>query len=258
MKGTITAMATGLAAAMLFMHAGIVEAAEIKVLCAEAMKPVFNDLARDFERGNGDKVTAAYATAGVLANRIRGGELADVVIMPRSAFNPLVIEGRISVASVTRVAQSPLAVAVPAGVPKPDISTVAAFKRTLLAAKSISYPDPARGGAIGIQAARVIDRLGLSEQLKSRTNLTLAGEFREILAKGQADLAIVPPVAVVNYPGVDLVGPLPAELQNTTDFDFMAGVDANAKEPAAAKAFIQYLLSGAAVRVIKARGLEPG
>ena len=258
MKKTISWIATGFAAVMLFMQAGIVESAEIKVLCAEAMKPVFEDLVRDFERASDNKVTAAYATAGVIANRIRGGELTDGVIMPRSVFSPLVNEGKIVSGSATRVAQSLLAVAVPAGAPKPDISTVEAFKRTLLAAKSITYPDPTKGGAIGIQAARVIDRLGLTEQLKSKTTLTLAGEFREILAKGQAELAIVPPVAVVNYPGIDLVGPLPAELQNTTDFDFMAGIDANAKESAAAKALIQYLLSPAAARVIKAKGMEPG
>ena len=257
MKKTLTSMATGFAAVMLFVHAGLVEAAEIKVLCAEAMKSVFNDLARDFERASGDKVTAAYATAGVLANRIRGGEPTDGVIMPRSVFSPLVNEGQIVSASATRVAQSPLAVAVPAGASKPDISTVEAFKRTLLTAKSMTYPDPTKGGAIGIQAARVIDRLGLTAQLKSRTTLTLAGEFREILEKGQAELAIVLPVAVVDYPGIDLVGALPSELQNT-ELDFMAGIDAHAKEPAAAKALIEYLLSPAAARVIKARGLEPG
>ena len=258
MKKSIWRIATGFASVMLSMQAGIVEAVEIKVLCAEAMKPIFEEIARDFERTSGDKVTAAYTTAGVIANRIRGGELTDGAIIPRAAFSPLVNEGKIASGSATRVAQSLLAVAVPAGAPKPDISTVEAFKRTLLAAKSITYPDPTEGGAIGIQAARVIDRLGLTDQLKSKTTLTPAGEFRDILAKGQAELAIVQPVVVMNYPGIDLVGPLPAELQNTTDFDIMAGIGANAKEPAAAKALIQYLLSPAAARVIKAKGMEPG
>jgi molybdate transport system substrate-binding protein len=258
MKKSISRITTGFAAVMLLMQAGIVAAAEVKVLCAEAMKPAFVDLARDFERTSGHKVTVAYATAGVIRDRIRGGELADVAIMPRATFDPLVTERKVAADSATRVAQSPLAVAVPAGAPKPDISTVEAFKRTLLAAKSITYPDPTKGGAIGIQAARVIDRLGLTEQLKSKTTLTPAGEFREILAKGQAELAIVQPIAVLNYPGVDLVGPLPAELQNMTDFVFLAGIGANAKEPAAAKALIQFLLSPAAARVIKTKGMEPG
>lgn len=258
MKKSISWIAIGFAAAMLSMQPRIVEAAEIKVLCAEAMKPVFEEIARDFERTSGDKVTATYSTAGVIAYRIRGGELTDGAIIPRAAFSPLVNEGKITSGSATRVAHSLLAVAVRAGAPKPDISTVEALKRTLLAAKSITYPDPTEGGAIGIQAASVIDRLGLTDQLKSKTTLTPAGEFRDILAMGQAELAIVQPVVVVNYPGIDLVGPLPAELQNTTSFDFMAGIGANAKESAAAKALILYLLSPAAARVIKAKGMEPG
>jgi molybdate transport system substrate-binding protein len=257
-KKSISWIAIGFAAAMLSMQPRIVEAAEIKVLCAEAMKPVFEEIARDFERTSGDKVTATYSTAGVIAYRIRDGELTDGAIIPRAAFSPLVNEGKITSGSATRVAHSLLAVAVRAGAPKPDISTVEALKRTLLAAKSITYPDPTEGGAIGIQAASVIDRLGLTDQLKSKTTLTPAGEFRDILAMGQAELAIVQPVVVVNYPGIDLVGPLPAELQNTTSFDFMAGIGANAKESAAAKALILYLLSPAAARVIKAKGMEPG
>jgi molybdate transport system substrate-binding protein len=243
---------------LLSMQAAIVAAAEIKVLSAVAMKPALDEVAREFERTSGHQVTVAYATAGIIRDRIRGGELADVAIMPRSAFDPLVTEGKIASDTVTRVAQSLIAVAVQAGAPKPDIGTVEAFKRTLLAAKSIVYPDPTRGGATGIHAARVIERLGLTEQLKSKTTLTPAGEYAEVVSKGQAELAIVQPIVVMNYPGVDLVGPLPAELQNTTDFVFLAGIGGNAKEPAAAKALIQHLLSPTSARVIKAKGMEPG
>jgi molybdate transport system substrate-binding protein len=127
-----------------------------------------------------------------------------------------------------------------------------------LAAKSIVYPDPTKGGATGIHAARVIERLGIAEQMKPKTTLTPAGEYADVLAKGEAEIAIVQPIVVMNFPGVDLVGPLPAELQNTTDFVFMAGVSATAKEPAAAKELIRYLLAPAAARVIKAKGMEPG
>jgi molybdate transport system substrate-binding protein len=257
MKKSISRITTALAALMLLMQPGIVEAAEIQVLAAEAIKPALDDIFREFESASGHKVTAAYATAGVIRDRIRGGDLVDLAIMPRSAFDPLVTESKIAAGSATKVAQSLIAVAVRAGAPKPDISTVEAFKRTLLAAKSIVYPDPTKGGAVGIQAARVIKRLGLTEQLKSKTTLTLGGEFREILAKGQAELAIVVPIVVMNYPGVDLVGPLPAELQSMTDFVFLAGIGTNAKEPAAAKALIQFLLSPAAARVIRAKGMEP-
>jgi molybdate transport system substrate-binding protein len=257
-KKRVSRIVTGLATVMLSVQTSLVEAAEIKVLSAEAMKPAFDELVRDFERVSGDKVTVAYATAGVIGNRIRGGELADMAIMPKSVFDALVTEGKIVAGSVTKVAQSLLAVAVPAGAPKPDISTVDAFKRTLLDAKSITYPDPTKGGAIGIEAARVIERLGLTDQLKSKTTLTAAGEFREVLAKRQAELAIVQPIVVMNFAGIDLVGPLPAELQPRVAFAFLAGIGAEAKEPAAAKALFQYLLSPAAARVIKAKGMEPG
>ena len=233
-------------------------AVEIKVSSAEALKPAFDELVREFERINEIVVTVAYAPAGVIGNRMRRGELADVAIMPKSVFDALVTEGKILADSVTRVAQSLLAAAVPAGAPKPDISTVEAFKRTLLNANSITYPDPTKGGAIGMEAARVIERLGLTQQLKSKTILTVAGEFREVLAKRHAELAIVQPIVVMNHTGIDLVGPLPTELQPVAALAFLAGIGANARNPTAAKALIRYLLSPAAARVIKAKGMEPG
>ena len=105
----------------------------------------------------------AYATAGVIRDRIRGREPTNVAIMPKSAFDPLVVEGKIAPETATRIAQSLISLAVPAGAPKLNIGTVEDFKRALLAAKSIVYPDPTKGGAIGVHAARVIERLGLSE-----------------------------------------------------------------------------------------------
>jgi len=235
-----------------------VNAAEIKLLSAVAMKPALDDLALEFERRTGHKVTVAYATAGVVSNRIRDGEYIDVAIMPRSAFDPLIKQGKIATGSVVVVARSLVAVAVRTGAPKPDISSVEALKRSLLAAKSIVYPDPTKGGATGIHAARVIERLGITAEMKPKTTLTPAGEYAEIVARGEAEIAIVQPMVVLNVPGVELVGPLPDELQNTTDFVFLAGIGVSAKEAATASAFIKYLLAPDAARVIKAKGMEPG
>src|SRR5439155_24018671 len=137
-------------------------AAEIKVLSAVAMKAAIDDLAREFERGTGHAIKVDYATAGQVRDRIRDGEAFDVAIMPASAFDPLVAQGRIAAPSATVVARSLVAIAVPAGAPRPDISTVDAVKRSLLAAKSVVYPDPAKGRATGIHAARVIERLGIA------------------------------------------------------------------------------------------------
>lgn len=229
----------------------------IKVLSAEAMKPVLDALVSEFERVSRNLVTVGYAPAGVIANRMRSGEPADLVIVPKLVFDALVTEGRIATGSATKIAQSVLAVAVAAGAPKPDISTVEAFKCTLLNARSITYPDPKKGGAIGIEAARVIDRLGLTNRLKPKTTLTSAGEFRGVLARRQAELAIVQPIVVIDCAGIDLVGPLPCELQPRAALAFLAGIGTDAKEPAAADALRQYLASPAAAQLFEAKGMLP-
>jgi molybdate transport system substrate-binding protein len=181
-----------------------------------------------------------------------------VAILPRSAFDPVVTAGKIAAGSAVTVARSLVAVAVRRGAPKPDISSPEALKRALLAATSIVYPDPARGGATGIHAARVIERLGIAEEMKPKTTLTPAGEYAGVLARGDAELAIVQPIVVLGVPGVEIVGPLPDELQNKTDFVFMAGVGANAKNTEAAHTFIKHLLAPESARVIKTKGMEPG
>ena len=236
----------------------VANAAEIKVLSAVAMKPALDDLAREFERRTGQTVKMAYATAGVVRDRVRDGEAADVAILPKSAFDPLVTQGKIAPGTPTIVARSLVAVAVPAGAPKPDISTPEALRRSLLGAKSIVYPDPTKGGATGIHAARVIERLGISAEMKPKTTLVPGSEYADVLARREAELAIVQPMVVLGVPGVDLVGPLPAELQNTTDFVFWAGVVASAKDRVTASAFIKSLLAPDAARAIKAKGMEPG
>ena len=233
-------------------------AAEIKVLSAVAMKPALDDLSREFERRTGHAVKADYATAGIVRDRIREGEAIDVAIAPRSAFDPLLTQGRIAAGTATVVARSLVAVAVPAGAPKPDISTVDALKRALLAAKSVVYPDPTKGGATGIHAARVIERLGITAEMKPKTTLVPGSEYADVLAKREAELGIVQPMVVMGVRGVELVGPLPAELQNKTDFVFWAGVGAAAKETELASTFIRYLLTPEAARTIKSKGMEPG
>jgi molybdate transport system substrate-binding protein len=236
----------------------VANAAEIKVLSAVAMKAALDDLAREFERRTGHTVNMAYATAGIVRDRIRDREAVDVAILPRSAFDPLVKLGKIAPGTATVVARSLVAIAVPAGASKPDISTVDALRRSLLAAKSVVYPDPTKGGATGIHAARVIEQLGISAEMKPKTTLVPGAEFAEVLARREAELGIVQPMVVLGVPGVELAGPLPAELQNTTDFVFWAGVVASAKEPVTASAFIKSLLAPEAARAIKAKGMEPG
>jgi molybdate transport system substrate-binding protein len=258
MKKMIRLAAAGITATILSTQAGVANAAEVKMLSAVAVKSALDELIAGAERATGHKVAVAYATAGVLRDRIKAGEAFDITILPRPFMDPLVAQGTIAPASATVFARSLVSVGVRAGAPKPDISTAEAFKRTMLTAKSISYADPAKGGGSGIHAASVIERLGIAEEMKPKTKLVPGAESVDLVANGEAEIAIVNTPVIVGKPGVELVGPLPAELQNTTDFVFFVGVGANAKEPDAAKALIKYLQAPEAARIIKGKGMEPG
>jgi molybdate transport system substrate-binding protein len=241
----------------LALQLGTVAAAEVKVLSTEAFKPAFEDIARGFEQASGHKVTVSYATAGVLAEQIRKGAAADVTILPKPMFDVLAAEGRLDAAAAAPIGQSLFALAVPAGAAKPDISTVDALKRTLLAAKSLTYPDPTRGGGIGVYAAKVVERLGLTEQLRSKTTFTVAGEFRELLATHKAEMAFVLPTVVHGNPAIDVVGTLPAELQSPTEFVFTAVPGPKASDAAAGAALVRYMKSPAAVQILTGKGMAP-
>lgn len=243
---------------MLSSHIKVAHADELKVLGAVAMKGPLDELAAGFERATGHKVIIAYATAGVLRDRIKGGEDFDVTILPRPAMDPLVALGSIAPVSATVIARSLVSVGIRSGAPRPDISTVEAFKRTMLGAKSISYADPTQGGGSGIHAANVMERLGIAGEMKAKTTLVPGPESVDLVAKGEAEFAIVNTPVIVSKTGVELLGPLPVELQNTSDFVFFAGIAASSKQTDAAGALIKYLQAPDAARVIKARGLEPG
>jgi molybdate transport system substrate-binding protein len=152
-----------------------------------------------------------------------------------------------------------IGVAVRAGATKPDISSVEAFKRALLAAKSIVYTDPAVGGTSGIHFAKVLDRLGIAQEIKAKSILNAQAAITpsaEIVARGEAELGIQLISEIVSVPGAELVGPLPAELQAMTVLS--AGIVINAQEADAARALFKFLTSPAAASVIKAAGMEPG
>ena len=145
-KHSILAVVASLGCLILVGQGAVAHASEVRVLSAVAMRAALDDLASEFERETGHKVTIAYATAGVVRDRIQGGEMVDLTILPRPAMDPLVVQGKIAPDTVTIFARSAVSVAVRAGASKPDISTVEAFKGAMLAAKSVAYADPARGG----------------------------------------------------------------------------------------------------------------
>ena len=231
---------------------------DIKVLSAVVMRPVLPDIASDFERTTGHKVAIDFATAGVLRDRIRAGEVADVTILPRPTLDALLKEGKLVAASDVVVGYGNVGVAVRAGAPRPDVSSVEGFKRSLLAAKSVVYADPAQGGASGIHFARVLERLGIAEQMKPKTKLIPGAGSGEVVARGEGEIAISGTMDLVRVPGADYVGPLPAELQNKTDFVYVAAVVANSRHPEEAKALIRSFLTPSARATIKSKGMEPG
>jgi molybdate transport system substrate-binding protein len=159
---------------------------------------------------------------------------------------------------VTALASAGISVAMLKGAPKPDISSPDALKRTLLAAKSISYVDPASGGASGIHFAKVLDRLGIANEMQSKTvfpNPKTPAEVGVVVANGEAEIGVHLIQELMSVAGIDLVGPLPGDLQATTVFS--AAIMTGAKEAAAAKALVDFLRTPESAKVIKAKGMEP-
>lgn len=214
------------------------------------------DLRPKFERATGHKLAITFATLGAAVIRVQAGETADVVIIPRQGIESLVKEGKAGANNVTVLAHSNIGVAVRKGAPKPDISSPEAFKRTLLAAKSITYSNPADGGASGVHFAKVLDRLGIANEMKPKTVfMPKAGTVATLVANGEAEIAVQQIQELVSVSGVEVIGPLPADLQATTVF--AAAIMTGAKEVEAGKALVNFLLTPDAAATIKSKGMEP-
>lgn len=236
---------------------GAAGAAEIRILSAAGMGPVLKEIAGEFERASGHKLMMEFATAGAIAKRVVGGEAADVVIVTAPQMAGLVKEGKVQAGSATPVAKSGVGIAVKSGSPRPRVASVDDFKKALFAAKTVVYADPAGGGAAGIHVAGMLQRLGIAEQLKPKIRLATGGNISEVtLAQGDGALGMTQISEIVGKPGVELVGPLPEEVQLYTTFT--AGTAAGAKQAGAANAFIKFLKGPAAAAVIKAKGMQAG
>jgi molybdate transport system substrate-binding protein len=236
---------------------GMVQAGEVKLLSALVMKPALTDLSGSFEPTSGHQLAVAYDSAGAVTKRIQSGEAADVAIIQKPAIEALIKEGKIVSGSNVILARSGVAVAVRAGAAKPDISSVDALKRTLLAAKSIAYPVPDAGHASGIHFLSVIERLGIAQQVNAKAKF-MKGSVAEFAAQDSAEIVISQPMEILATPGYQPVGWLPEELQDRERFTWALGVTAKAMDPDAARTLIRFLSSPAAAAVIKAKGMEPG
>jgi molybdate transport system substrate-binding protein len=230
-------------------------AAEIKVLTSVALTAALNELAPKFEQASGNKLDIGYSLIADIRKRMLAGETADVIILSRPVMDELQKQDKFAPGSVVDIAGTPVALAIRAGAPKPDIGTVEALKRTLLNAKSIVYADPAKGGASGVYFAHVVDRLGIADQLKSKTVLVAGAQAADMVAKGEAEIGVGQTSEIVPVAGAQVLGPLPGEFASTTVFT--GGIGASSKDPEAAKSLIQFLTGPIAKAVLSAKGFQP-
>jgi molybdate transport system substrate-binding protein len=237
-------------------HGTVADASEVKVLTSVALTSALDELAPQFERATGNKITITYSLIADIRKRILAGETADVIILSRPVMDELHKQDKFAPGTITNVAGTAVSVAARAGAPKPNISSVDAFKSSLLAAKSIVYADPAKGGASGVYFARVLDRLGIAEQMKPKTILVPGAQAADIVAKGEAELGVAQASEIVPVTGAQLVGPLPGEYASLTVFT--GGIGAGSKAQDAAKALIRFLTGPTAAPVFKSKGFEPG
>lgn len=227
-------------------------AAEIKVICIPAWRASFEVLLPQFERDTGNKVTVHYAIYPDQQSRIESGDF-DIAFFARPQINDLNKAGKTVAATTRDIARTSIGVAVKSGAPKPDVTSEDAFKRTLLAAKSITYTKQSQ---TGVYLTRRLETLGVMDAIKDKLILQPAGAMTTpAVAKGEAELGIVLVSDIVGTPGVDLVAPLPQSLQNYVTQT--AAVGAGAKESAAGALLINYLASPAAAVVLKAKGFDP-
>jgi len=229
-------------------------AAEIKVLTAGAFKQVVLALVPDFGRLTGNTVTVENGTTGELTKRIDGGEAFDVLVITPAVVDDMIKSGKLVPGSRVMLASVGVGVVVKEGAPKPDISTVEKFKAALLAAKSVAYIDPASGGSSGIYIDKLLEKLGIADQIRPKTKLKKGGYVAELIVSGEAELGLHQISEIVPVKGATLVGPLPKEIQNTTTF--AAGLSAAAKDKDAAEALIQYLSGPDAAAVLKSKGMD--
>jgi molybdate transport system substrate-binding protein len=226
--------------------------AKIKLFCSNSLRGALTDLLPAFERASGHHVEVSYDPAKVMMERIGRGEAADAIIIGGEAIDQLVGQSKVARASKRAFASCGVGVAVRAGAPKPDIGSVEAFKRALLAAKSIAWTQQ---GASGIYFSGLIEKLGIAGEIKAKAAQQPGGLIAEQLVHGKADLAIQQIPELMAVPGVEVVGPLPREIQQVTASS--AGIFSGSTNARAAEELLSFLTSPASKAVLKAKGLEP-
>jgi molybdate transport system substrate-binding protein len=248
-------LALGFATALLLT--GTASAAEVRVMISGGLTAAYTVLVPEFERLTGNKVLTAFGpsmgtTVNAIPVRLERGEPADVLIMVGYALGDLAKQGKVVAGSSVDLVKSPIGIAVKSGAPKPDISSADAVKRALLAAKTIAYSDSASGVYVSTE---MFEKLGITDAMKDKARKIPATPVGEIVARGDAELGFQQIAELRPVSGIDIVGPLPNDLQKITVFS--AGIATGSKEPEAGRALIKFLASPAARDALIKSGLDP-
>ena len=214
------------------------------------MRPLMAEIVPRFERAHGVTVEIEFRLSAALKRAIEEGASFDIAILPRPELDDLAESGAIAPGSIADVARSTVGLAVRTGAPKPDIGSVEALRRALLQARSIAYSD----GPSGAYVAGLLARLGIADEMASKTKLT-SEPVAELIARGEAEIGMQQIVAILPVRGAELVGPLPAELQNV--IIYAAGLSSRAPDAEAAIAFMAFMRGEQAKQLMRANGLDP-
>ena len=253
---TSSAAVAAAISSLMFSNANVAAAAQIKILAGSAIETAMAVLIPQFEKSSGHKVTFDFNGAiGAMTDRVQKGEAADVVVVSGAQIDALEKQGKVVAGSRTDIAKVGIGLFVRKGAPEPDIRSVDAFKRTMLAARSIGWNDPAAGAPVSIHMIGVLERLGITDAMKPKTvAFQHRSERFEAVARGDVEIGFNQISEIIAAPGVDLVGSLPAPIQNFTLF--AAGVVATSKEQEAAKALIRFITAPGAQPVWKTKGFD--
>jgi molybdate transport system substrate-binding protein len=224
-------------------------AAEVKIFTSRAIATVLEVIGSEFERTTGNKLNVISGFSPVFVRQINAGEPFDVIASPPATIDGLAKDGKVLAETRTKLVRSGTGVEVRKGAPKPDISSTEAFKRALLNAKSIGYL-PTAG------VPQLIERLGIGDAIKHKVTIPDTDIVSELVSKGELELGVAVITQILTTPGVELVGPLPPDIQFYISFE--GAVSSQSRAPDAARALIKFLTGPVAIPVIKAQGMEPG
>lgn len=227
------------------------QSAEVNVLASLAIKPAIEAIGPTFERASGHKLVTKFELTPAVKRQIEAGMEFDVGIANPSHVDDLIKQGKMSAGSRVDIARFGVGLGVKAGAPKPDIASLAAFKQALIGAKSIAYVGE---GTSGTFVRGLLDRLGITQAVQDKLKPAGVTASLAAVAGGEAEIVLMPVPLILSHSGVELAGSLPAELQE--HIAMSAGLSAGAKDAAAARAFVEFLMTAEATAILKAKGYE--